>query len=110
MSATLQRRKSAEGAMLAAVCTDCHGVHDIQSAKDPSSSTMQANLTRTCQKCHPDATDQFPKSWLSHYEPSWQKASLVYGVQLFYKFLIPFMIGGLVLQIALHLWRIVVNR
>jgi hypothetical protein len=31
-------------------------------------------------------------------------------VQLFYKFLIPFMIGGLVLQIALHLWRVVVNR
>jgi predicted CXXCH cytochrome family protein len=110
MSATMQRRKSAEGARLAAVCTDCHGVHDILSAKDPKSTTMQANLVKTCQQCHPDATEQFPKSWLSHYEPSWQKASLVYGVQLFYKVLIPFMIGGLVLQIALHIWRVVVNR
>jgi len=110
MSATMQRRKSTSGARLAAVCTDCHGVHDIQGAKDPSSRTMQANLTKTCQKCHPDATQNFPKSWLSHYEPSWQKASLVYAVQVFYKFLIPFMIGGLILQIALHLWRVVVNR
>jgi hypothetical protein len=24
--------------------------------------------------------------------------------------MIPFMVGGLVLQIALHLWRVVVNR
>jgi len=31
-------------------------------------------------------------------------------LQTFYKILIPFMVGGLVLQIALHLWRVVVNR
>ncbi len=31
-------------------------------------------------------------------------------VKLFYSVLIPFMIGGLVLQIVLHLWRVVVNR
>jgi predicted CXXCH cytochrome family protein len=110
MSATMQRRKSVDGARLAAVCTDCHGVHDIMGAESPQSTVMQANLVKTCQKCHPDATESFPKSWLSHYEPSWNKASLVYGVQLFYKVLIPFMIGGLVLQIALHLWRVVVNR
>ncbi len=35
---------------------------------------------------------------------------LVYGVGVFYKIFIPFIIGGLVLQILLHLWRIVVNR
>jgi hypothetical protein len=34
----------------------------------------------------------------------------VWGVMLFYKLMIPFMVGGLVLQIALHLWRVVVNR
>ena len=27
-----------------------------------------------------------------------------------YQVLIPFMIGGLALQILLHLWRVVVNR
>jgi hypothetical protein len=34
----------------------------------------------------------------------------VYGVQLFYNILIPFMISGLVLQMLLHFWRVVVNR
>jgi len=67
-------------------------------------------LVQTCQKCHPGATKNFPDAWLSHYEPTPQKATLVWTVQLFYKLIIPFMVGGLVLQIALHLWRVVVNR
>ena len=111
MSATLQRKDGKVNRKnFAAVCTDCHGVHDIQKSKDPSSHTIQANLVQTCRKCHPDATKEFPKAWLSHYEPTPEKASLVWMVQMFYKVLIPFMVGGLVLQIALHLWRVVVNR
>jgi hypothetical protein len=35
---------------------------------------------------------------------------MVYAVRIAYMILIPFMIGGLVLQILLHLWRVVVNR
>lgn len=93
-----------------ALCTDCHGVHDITKVEDPSSRVVQANLVKTCRKCHPDATESFPAAWLSHYEPSLSRAPLVYGVKLFYAFLIPFMIAGLILQIALHLWRVVVNR
>jgi predicted CXXCH cytochrome family protein len=115
MSSTLQRGHGRpdpkkRGKTIAAVCTDCHGVHDIQKAKDPTSPVVRANLVKTCRKCHPDATDSFPASWLSHYEPSPQKAPLVWLVQLFYRLMIPFMVGGLVLQIALHLWRVVVNR
>jgi predicted CXXCH cytochrome family protein len=98
------------GRLVAAVCTDCHGVHDIARTKDPSSPVVRANLVKTCRKCHPTATDDFPASWLSHYEPSPQKAPAVWAVQFFYRLMIPFMIGGLVLQIALHLWRVVVNR
>ena len=71
---------------------------------------LQANLVETCRKCHPDATADFPAAWLSHYEPTLTQAPLVYAVGLFYRFFIPFIIGGLVLQIALHLWRVVVNR
>jgi len=111
MSATLQRgTKKGSGERLAAVCTDCHGVHDIRKSDDPGSSVMSANLQKTCQKCHPGATESFPKAWMSHYEPTLEKAPMVWAVQLFYRVLIPFMIGGLVLQIALHLWRVVVNR
>jgi predicted CXXCH cytochrome family protein len=111
MSASFQKGiRKESGRRLAAVCTDCHGVHDIQKADDPSSSVMAANLVKTCQKCHPAANENFPKAWLSHYEPTVEKAPIVWAVQLFYKMIIPFMVGGLVLQIALHLWRVVVNR
>ena len=71
---------------------------------------MKANLQRTCQKCHAGANPNFPGAWLSHYEPSPGKAPMVYGVKLAYAVLIPFMIGGLGLQILLHLWRLMVNR
>jgi predicted CXXCH cytochrome family protein len=110
MSASLQRGTKVDRKNFAAVCTDCHGVHDIQKSSDPTSHTMRANLVQTCQKCHPGATKNFPDAWLSHYEPTPQKATLVWTIQLFYKLIIPFMVGGLVLQIALHLWRVVVNR
>ena len=111
MAATLQRgKKQGPGVRLAAVCTDCHGVHDIEKADAPGSTVMAANLQKTCARCHEGATANFPKAWLSHYEPTPKKAPLVWGAQLFYKLLIPFMVGGLVLQIALHLWRVVVNR
>jgi hypothetical protein len=91
-------------------CTDCHGVHDITKVNDPASRVMRANLTKTCQQCHTGATENFPAAWLSHYEPSWERAPLVHAVKLFYSILIPFMMGGLILQILLHLWRVVVNR
>ena len=91
-------------------CTDCHGVHDIQKADDPNSPVMKANLLKTCRQCHADATANFPGAWLSHYEPSLHKAPMVYAVKLGYAVLIPFMIGGLGLQILLHLWRLMVNR
>ena len=93
-----------------AVCTDCHGVHDISAVSDEKSPVLKANVVNTCRKCHPSATPDFPDAWLSHYEPSPDKAASVYYVKLFYKFFIPFTIAGLVLHILLHLWRIAVNR
>lgn len=108
-TASLQRKEANSG-MVAALCTDCHGVHDIAKTDDPASTVMRANLVRTCQRCHPGATENFPAAWLSHYEPTWERAPLVYSVKLFYAIMIPVMMAGLVLQILLHLWRVVVNR
>ena len=111
MTASLQRDE-APGAnrTFAAICTDCHGVHDITKTDDPDSRVMRGNLVKTCQQCHTGATENFPAAWLSHYEPSWGRAPIVYGVKVLYAILIPFMMAGLVLQILLHLWRVVVNR
>jgi predicted CXXCH cytochrome family protein len=103
-------RKGAGDERLVALCVDCHGIHDIAKVKDPTSPVFRTNLVKTCAKCHANATDNFPAAWLSHYEPSFSRAPLVYSVRLFYWFIIPFIVGGLLLQILLHLWRVVVNR
>lgn len=36
----------------AAVCTDCHGVHNIQPPVKPSSSANRLHISATCGKCH----------------------------------------------------------
>jgi len=111
MTASLQRSGSSDRqTSVVALCTDCHGVHDITKVDEPGSRVLRANLVKTCARCHEGASDNFPAAWMSHYEPTWEKAPLVYGVQLFYDILIPFMVAGLLLQILLHFWRMVVNR
>lgn len=93
-----------------AVCSDCHGIHDIQKLSEQETGLVRQNLLRRCQACHPGATQRFPDAWLYHYEPSLEKAPLVYAVSLFYKIFIPFMVVGLLLQVFLHAWRYIVNR
>ena len=110
-TASLRRHQNtpATGAVVAR-CTDCHGVHDIQKADDPKSPVIKANLLQTCRRCHEGATDNFPGAWLSHYEPGLHKAPVVYAVKVAYAIVIPFMIGGLGLQILLSFWRLMANR
>lgn len=78
------------------VCFDCHGVHNIARIDDPQYGLkIKENLLVTCKRCHPDATANFPESWLSHYIPSPGKYPLVYYVTLFYKILIPTVLGAM---------------
>ncbi len=93
-----------------AVCTDCHGVHDIRAVTDPESPVIKANLVATCQSCHPDTTTNFPGAWLSHYEPSMDKTPLVFLVRRFYMIMIPFIVVGLLAHVTVDLWRIITNR
>jgi len=39
-----------------AVCSDCHGAHDILPASDPVSRIAVSNIPRTCGRCHGDTT------------------------------------------------------
>jgi predicted CXXCH cytochrome family protein len=93
-----------------AVCTDCHGIHDIQQVENPNSRVIKANLLETCRKCHPDATENFPGAWLSHYEPSIDKYPLIFSIKWFYIILIPFILVGLSVHVLLDLWRRITNR
>jgi len=93
-----------------AVCTDCHGTHDIASTRNSDASMVKENLMERCRKCHEGAPPNFPASWLSHYEASLVHTPLVYFVKKFFEILIPIMLIGMVVQIILHIWRYAMNR
>jgi cytochrome b subunit of formate dehydrogenase len=52
----------AAGSEKAAVCTDCHGTHEILAASDPKSSIFKFNVPATCAKCHDSERQQFVQS------------------------------------------------
>ena len=73
--------KWAKGDAKVAVCTDCHGVHDLRAPSDPRSNVHPTNIATTCSHCHADAeymkpygikTDQF-----ANYEQSVHHDELV---------------------------------
>ena len=92
------------------VCIDCHSVHDIKEVNDPNSTVIKENLLRTCRRCHPDATENFPSAWLSHYEPSPQRFPVVFYVQTFYKIFVPTVLGGMALFVVSDIGRRIYNR
>ena len=52
----------AAGSDKAAVCTDCHGQHDILAATDPKSPINKFNVPTTCAKCHDDVRKEYVQS------------------------------------------------
>ncbi len=105
-----QRETSRPPSKLIAVCTDCHGTHNIISTRSADPAVVKANLVKRCQVCHKDAAKNFPDTWISHYEPTLASAPLVFIVSLLYKIFTPILAVGIILQIFLHIWRYAVNR
>lgn len=52
----------AGGSLTAAVCTDCHGAHDIRTPRDPKSSIAKFNVPDTCGKCHAPVEAEYQNS------------------------------------------------
>lgn len=50
------------GSEKAAVCTDCHGEHDILSARNPASPIFKFNVPTTCAKCHANESKEYTGS------------------------------------------------
>jgi len=46
----------------AAVCTDCHGIHEILNAADSKSPIFKFNVPNTCGKCHSVVEQEFNQS------------------------------------------------
>ena len=49
-------QRLAKGDLRVAVCSDCHGAHDILTVNDTRSMDYPLNVARTCGKCHGDKT------------------------------------------------------
>ena len=50
------------GSQQAAVCTDCHGSHEILPANEAKSPIYKFNVPATCGKCHADVANTFTQS------------------------------------------------
>ncbi len=110
MTVTLFEKENPDQKVNAAVCTDCHGIHDMQKVSDANSTVVKENLLNTCRKCHPEATTSFPDSWVGHFPPTRDRYPLVYYVTLFYRFLIPITIGGMLLFVLIDAGGRIIRR
>lgn len=72
-----------EGDSHVAVCSDCHGTHDVLPVSDPSSPAYPLNVPKTCNKCHGNerlmSSYHLPADMFKAYESS------VHGKALFQK-------------------------
>jgi hypothetical protein len=110
VTASLSRNLAEDKQQIVVTCNNCHGVHDIASPKLIGADAMKATVQQTCASCHADAAPTFPAAWLSHYPPSPRHAPLVWAVESFYRFFIPFAVLGLILNLGLHVYRMSAGR
>ncbi len=55
-------RGMAEDGVVAASCTDCHTIHDLRGATDPTSSINPLNVASTCGRCHQEVKQEYDQS------------------------------------------------
>jgi cytochrome b subunit of formate dehydrogenase len=81
--ASIHGKASAAGEREAAVCTDCHGEHNILPPTDSRAPTSAAHVSRTCAKCHANATviriRGLPADRVTSYEASYHGAANRWG-------------------------------
>jgi cytochrome b subunit of formate dehydrogenase len=90
---------SKTGSQTVANCASCHGVHDILPSSDPKSMIHTENLATTCGNCHPGAGKRFALGPI-HVPDDAPSHPIVASVRSFYLFLIPAVIGLMLLHHA----------
>jgi len=88
-------------------CASCHGVHNILPSRDPRSMINPVNLPETCGKCHPGVNENVTRGSV-HILPTRENASLLYYLNLGFRWFTFSIIGALLGHIALDLfgrWR-----
>ncbi len=96
-----------------ATCTNCHGVHDIKSATDPSSPVAGLeNLAKTCEQCHPGAGVEFASGFLGHKEASPENIPVAHYIGTLYTVLLisiisvgSFLMLTAIIRFSINRWR-----
>ncbi|NOZ48151.1 MAG: DUF4405 domain-containing protein [Chlorobi bacterium] len=82
----------------AAMCVDCHGVHDILPKYLKDSKVNENNVLNTCKKCHTNATEVFAKSYSHTNEENSQAGFIENIVRKIYLWLIIIVVGGMIIH------------
>ena len=93
-----------------AVCTDCHGVHDILRTHNPDSRVNPANLLATCQQCHPGVGPNWVGAWTGHYQVSLERTPFVFYTHAFYESFTPLVLWLSGMYVVLQIIRAIVAR
>jgi predicted CXXCH cytochrome family protein len=93
-----------------AVCTDCHGVHDILPTGNPASKVNPANLLATCRQCHPDAGPNWTGAWTGHNRISPERTPFLFTVERFYSTFTTLVLWLSVIYVVLQIVRAVAGR
>jgi predicted CXXCH cytochrome family protein len=93
-----------------AVCTDCHGIHDMRKTDDPESRVHPDNLLETCQQCHPSVDPNWTDAWTGHNEISLERTPFLYYVEQFYTSFTPFVLWVCIIYVLLQIIRSIVDR
>ena len=99
------------GDLKVANCASCHGWHDVLPSSDPGSRVFSANIAQTCGKCHPGAGPRLTAGRVHVALAGTGGGSRVAELfRMFYLFLIPLTIGGMLVHNGADLLRKVVAR
>jgi len=78
------------------ICADCHGPHQADWPEGRS-------VAEVCVRCHEDGDVKLAGAWLGHAPIGPQSQIGVWAVRIFYYGMIPFVLGGLLLNIIFSL-------
>lgn len=78
------------------VCSDCHGAHAVGWQPEQA-------MAEVCLGCHEGGDVKLAGAWLGHERIGPENQVAVWAIRVFYYVLIPFVLGGLFLNIVLHL-------
>ncbi len=94
-----------------ATCTNCHGVHDIKAASDPTSPVAGLdNLAKTCEQCHHGAGVEFARGFLGHKEASPDNVPATHITDILFTVLLRSVVGFGALVVVAAIVRFSINK